>query len=166
MHYCWIKIVLRDNDNKDTIIGTVILFTRSLNILWRNGPFGLTITIFIYTSFTIITAVINRAHCSRILLISLSQISLSSHILYFGHIALTVLEPSTSLKPHYPVPLSVCRLKIARCFAAPLQTLPLVSTGIGRWWTPESLVIRSLPRRDMAPSPSAHCYRRGTSPNG
>jgi hypothetical protein len=124
---------------------------------------------FIYNIFTIIKAVINRAHCSSILLISLSQISLSSHILYSGLTALTMLKPSTPLKPHYPVPLSLCCWTLAWCFAAPLQALSLVSTTIGRWWTPESLAIlpvsqwygslaiRSLPRYDMAPSPSTHC---------
>jgi hypothetical protein len=110
---------------------------------------------FIYNTFTIIKAVINRAHCSSILLISFSQISLSPHILYFGLTVLTKLEPSTPLKLHYPIPLS---WTLARCFAAPLQALSLVSTRIGRWWTPESLAILPLSRHDMAPSPSAHCF--------
>jgi hypothetical protein len=114
---------------------------------------------FIYTTFTTIKAVIIRTHCSRILLITLSQISLFSHILYFGRIVLTTLEPSTTLKPHYPVPLSLCRWTLARCFAAPQQALSLMSARIGRWWTPESLAILPclavtwLPRQPLTASP-------------
>jgi hypothetical protein len=128
--------------------------------LYCNGirPFGSTINMFIYTTFTVIKAVIHRAHCSRILLISLSQISLFSHILYFRLIALTTLEPSTSLKLHYAVPLLLCRWTFTWCFAAPLQALSLVSSRTSRWWTPESHAISSLPHHDMAPSPSTHCF--------
>jgi hypothetical protein len=108
---------------------------------------------FIYNTFTIIKTVINRAHCNRILQIRLSQISLSSHILYLGMTALTALEPSIPIKPHYPVPLSLCRWTLA----APLQPLSPVSTTIVRWWSPGSLTLLPLCRRDMAPSSSAHC---------
>jgi len=49
--------------------------------------------------------------------------------------------------------LSLCRWRLARCFAAPLQALSLVSTRIDRWWTPESLAILPLSRRGMASTP-------------
>ena len=96
---------------------------------------------------------------------------------FFGPIALTPLEPSTLLTPHCPVTPSLCRRTLDRGFAAPLQALSLVSTGIHtiRWtlaispwvdsiiirWTlavspwDGSLAILSLSRRGMAPPPTA-----------
>jgi len=52
---------------------------------------------------------------------------------YFGLIALTPLEPSTSFTPHYAVPPSLCRRTLARCFAATSHALSLVSTRIPRY---------------------------------
>jgi hypothetical protein len=133
---------------------------------------------FIYTTDTIIKALTNTKHCSRNFKNYSVQISLFVYIHFFGLSALTTLEPSTSLTPHQPVPLSLCHWILSRCFAAPLQALSLVSTRIGRWWTPESLAIRwtravslwewlhrhllwcgflairSLPRHGKTPSPS------------
>jgi hypothetical protein len=46
----------------------------------------------------------NTDHCTRISSIT-QQISLFYYIQFFGLIALTMLEPSTSLTPYYAVPL-------------------------------------------------------------
>jgi hypothetical protein len=91
----------------------------------------------------------NTKHCSENFNNYSVQISL------FSYIHLTPLKPSTSLTPHQPFPLSLCCWKPARFFTALLQALSLVSTRIGRWWTPESLAILPLSHCGMAPSPSA-----------
>jgi hypothetical protein len=94
--------------------------------------------------------------------IHVKYMQVCSYIFTSSGSAMTPLEPSTSLRPHQPVPLPLCRRTLVRWFAAPLQALSLVSTRIGRWWTPESLVILPLSRRGMASSPSAgrQLYRR------
>jgi hypothetical protein len=132
---------------------------------------------FIYTTFTITKAEINRAHCSRILLISLSQISLFLHILYLRPIARTqyltqtALSSSTFTLSHSPdaSPLhyKLCHLWAQVLVAGEHQNPSLSSRCLAVIWLPRhpltaslwhgSLAIRSLPHRDMAPSPSAHC---------
>jgi len=104
----------------------------------------------------------NTKHCSQNFKNYSVQISVYLYINFFGLTALTTLKPITSLTLHQPVPLSLCCWTLARCFAAALQALSLLSTKIGRWWTPVSLAILPLSRCGMAPSPSAGCqlYRR------
>jgi len=106
-------------------------------------------------------ALTNTKHCSQNFNNYSVQISLFLYSQYFGlgpdaarTQYLTHTAPNSSL--------SLWRRKLPRCFAAPLQALSLVSTRIGRWWTPESLAILPLSRRGMAPSPSAgrQLYRR------
>jgi hypothetical protein len=90
----------------------------------------------------------NFKNCSQ-------QEGLSLYFQLFCFITLTPFEPSTSLKTHYAVPHSLCRRTHARCFAAPIKSLLLVSTRIlSIRWTP-------LYRREMASSPSARCLAVG-----
>ena len=106
-------------------------------------------------------ALTNTKHCSQNFNNYSVQISLFLYSQYFGlgpdaarTQYLTHTAPNSSL--------SLWRRKLPRCFAAPLQALSLVSTRIGRWWTPESLAILPLSRRGMAPSPSAVAVWQGS----
>jgi hypothetical protein len=99
----------------------------------------------------------NTKHCNQNFNNYSVQISVYLYINFFRLTALTILEPSTLLTLHQPVPLSLYRWTLAWYFTAALQALSLVSTRIGRWWTPVSLSILSLAWRGMAPSPSAGC---------
>jgi hypothetical protein len=93
----------------------------------------------------------NTEHCSRNFKNYSQQISLFSYIQFFGLIALTPLEPSTSLTPYYAVPSSLCRRTLARCFAATPHVLSLVSTRIPPYplaWD-GSLAIRCIAVRRL-----------------
>ena len=122
-----------------------------------------------------IKSLVNTEHCNN--KNYYLQISLFLYSQFIRLIALTLLEPSTSLILHYPFPPLLCHWTLAQGFATPLQALSLVSTRILtiRWTHPVlswedslticwllsvlpwdgSLATCSLPHRGMAPSPSA-----------
>jgi hypothetical protein len=72
----------------------------------------------------------NIEHCSQYFKNYSQKISLFTYIQFFGLMALTLLEPSTSLTPHYVVPPSFCHRILTRCFATAPHALSLVSTRI------------------------------------
>jgi len=85
---------------------------------------------FINTKDTIVKVVMNIEHCSQNFKNYSQKISLFSYIQFLGLMALTLLEPSTSLTPHCAVPPSLCHRILACCFTTALYALSLVSTRI------------------------------------
>jgi hypothetical protein len=136
---------------------------------------------FIYTIFTVIKAVINTAHCSRILATSLSQMSVLTYPVLRAHnpdYARTQHPTPTALSSSTFILSLNTRPKLRRSTTSSVpcehRDRSLVNTGIPRYppavspWH-GSIAIRSLlavtwlPRhpltasRDMDPLPSAHC---------
>jgi hypothetical protein len=107
--------------------------------------------VFIYTASTVIRALTNTKHCSRNFKNYSVQISLFLYIHFFGLTALTTLEPSTSLTPHQPVPLSLSlntRPMLRRSTTSPVacehKNRLLVTTRIPRYCPAVSTWLGSL----------------------
>jgi len=95
----------------------------------------------IYTTETIMEAVMNTKHCSKNFKYYSPQISLFLYIYFFGPIALTPLETSTSLTPHYAAPMNTRTLHSSAVITDSLQRDPLTRSDTK---LPLAVIILSL----------------------